>query len=285
MNEFDGVVSVDWLSEQLVTNDDLVLLQTAMANPFTGERPAIGERVIPAARHFDFERVFCDLKNPLPHTMPSAEDFEREARRLGINNRSVIVVYDDQGIYCSPRVWWMFKAMGHRQVYVLDGGLPAWIHKGFDHEVGFSKTHTDGDFEARYQSELVLDLSALLEVRENANCQVVDARSQGRFYGVEAEPREGVRQGHIPKSKNLPFDNVLSEGHLQSRKMLSALFEDLDLDKAEHVIFSCGSGVSACILALAAYRVGYMNLAIYDGSWSEWGANEMLPIEVGKVSE
>ena len=280
MNEVSGaLVDVQWLKHQLRNNDDLVLLHTSMANPITGEAPVIGERVIPTAMHFDFEQEFCDLASDLPHTMPSAEIFETHARLMGIDKNSTIVVYDDHGIYCSPRVWWMFKTMGHQQVYVLNGGLPAWAKHGFDCQSGFSEVAKEGNFNAISVQGLMLDLKSLLLVKETPGVDVVDARSAGRFYANEPEPRVGVRGGHIPNSKNIPFNNVLNNEGMQSTDVLLSLFKEQGLDMDRKLIFSCGSGVTACILALAAYQVGYTNIAVYDGSWSEWGANDALPIE------
>ena len=261
-----GLVEVDWLSHQLATNDDVLVLHTAMTNPFSREKPLIGERVIPCARHVDIEQVFCDPDNPLPHTMPSADEFERQVRRLGINRNTVLIVYDDEGIYCSPRVWWMFKTMGHQQIYVLNGGLPAWLNRGFSYESGFSKTTTEGNFEVNYDPNLTLDLTGLLHVIDDANTKVVDARSSGRFYGNEQEPRVGVRQGHIPGSKSLPFEKLLGQGYMEARPRLANHFKALNLDKENRLIFSCGSGVTACVLALAAYEIGYSLICVYDGS-------------------
>jgi thiosulfate/3-mercaptopyruvate sulfurtransferase len=284
-SDLSALVDVHWLSGQMKTNNHLVVLHTSMKNPMTGKSPIIGERVIPTARHFDFEHVFCDTSSELPHTMPSALEFEKRAQQLGVNNNSIIVVYDDVGLYCSPRVWWMFRAMGHQNVYVLDGGLPAWLSQNYSCQTAFSECGIEGDFLVKSEHQLVLNLEQMLSALETAMPCVVDARSAGRFEGTDPEPRNGVRRGHIPKAKNIPFGYVLDNGYLKQPEALLQVFRQQNLNVNDELIFSCGSGVTACILALAAYQVGYRKTSVYDGSWSEWGANKNLALELGKSVE
>jgi thiosulfate/3-mercaptopyruvate sulfurtransferase len=280
-HRLNALVDAQWLKINIESNDRLVVLHTSMMNPMTGELPVIGEQVIPMARHFDFETIFCDTKNDLPHTMPSAVEFEEQARELGINKDSIIVVYDDAGLYCSPRVWWMFRAMGHKQVYVLNGGFPAWNRFSDDCEKGFSRVSYTGDFCVRYDERLMINLEQVLSLLEEG-AVVVDARSAGRFEGVEPEPRSGIRSGHIPKSKNIPFSDLIVDGYMKPLEALTKEFEQRHLDADNALVFSCGSGVTACILALAANQLGYSNVSVYDGSWSQWGSDQSLPVALGK---
>jgi thiosulfate/3-mercaptopyruvate sulfurtransferase len=223
--------------------------------------------------------VFCKPNSILPHMMPAQELFQQEARKLGINADSVVIVYDDVGLYASPRAWWMFRAMGHAQVAVLDGGLPKWIKE----ERGIIKQYDnsrDGNFLANLDTGLFCDFEVVLKGLYEPGCQILDARSAGRFKGIDAELRPGVRPGHMPNAKNLPFPEGLSGGELKSAEELSDLFSQL-IEKDQKIITSCGSGITACILTLAATVAGYENLAVYDGSWAEWGLPSKLPVVTG----
>ena len=211
--------------------------------------------------------------------LPDAELFTKEAQRLGINKDSLIVIYDSFGIRSSARAWWMFRAMGHQDVAVLDGGLPAWLEGG--HEVSSAEMmlNEPGDFVAEYQPELVKDRLQVEDSIHSSHSKVLDVRSQGRFDGTAPEPRPELRGGHIPGSSCLPFEMLVGDGHMISTRELEALFDErLEGDQA--LIFSCGSGVTAAILALGADLIGRTNYAVYDGSWSEWGLPELeLPVD------
>ncbi len=270
------IITVDQLWN-IKDTKQLVVLHTSMANPISGEMPSAPSGYILQACHFDFENVFCDPSSSLPHTMPTPKTFETEAQKLGLNKDSMIVVYDDIGLYSAPRVWWMFKTMGHDSVFVLDGGLPKWIEKGLP-LTSLSTPSQMGNFIANYQSHYLVDKQQLIKQLDSENSVVIDARSADRFYKRVAEPRVGVRAGHIPNSINLPFNDLLHGGKLRPISELKELFGQLLPKKTDSIYFSCGSGVSACIVALAAQHAGLQNLAVYDGSWTEWGGDFTLPI-------
>ncbi|QSQ26149.1 sulfurtransferase [Pyxidicoccus parkwayensis] len=225
---------------------------------------------IPGAHVFDLDGAFSDHAQSLPHMMPAPSDFEREARRLGVNRDSLVVVYDRVGLYSSPRAWWMFKAMGHAQVAVLDGGLPAWIEAGHPTSTDAAHIAREGDFVAKPVGNAFCDAETVERALNDANYAVLDARSQGRFEGRDPEPRAGLRQGHMPNAVNLPFMDVQVKGHAKSPSELKALFES-KVGSRRKLVFSCGSSVTACVDALAATLAGYSDIQVYDGSWSEWG--------------
>lgn len=268
------LVSVEWLAEYL-NADNLVILDASM-KPVT----SMGNEVstddmsyIKGARRFDFDKDIRDKNTDLPHMMPTADVFTEEAQKLGINKDSAIVVYDYVGVYSSPRAWWMFRAMGHasRQVAVLDGGLPAWKKAGLpvDAQPEYVAKQR-GNFVAHPQEGLFCDANHVLAVIDDPNFAIIDARSHGRFKGTEPEPRPGLRGGHIPNSLNLPFSEIVINGFVLPTTQLDSIFSEL-VKKNQKLIFSCGSGATACILALAADLTGHPNISVYDGSWAEWG--------------
>ena len=233
------------------------------------------------AQHFDFDQKICEPGAEYPHTMPSAELFQSSVTALGISTDSKIVVYDGMGMFASPRAWWMFKAMGHPQVSVLNGGLPAWQAEGFALNTEPPKVTPRGDFVAKYDSSLFSDTETVLMALQDDGARVLDARSAGRFAGNEAEPRAGLRGGHMPGAKNLPFTNLLQDGFLKPATELKDQLAAVAKPE-QRLIFSCGSGVTACHLALAAEVAGYPQLSVYDGSWCEWGARPELPVTIDR---
>lgn len=271
------LVSIPWLSSHL-SHPDLVILDASM-KPIgsVGAAPASPEAWLPNARVFDFDTRICERSSSLPHMMPTPETFETEVRALGVSRHSQIVVYDKVGIFSSPRAWWMFKAMGHDAVAVLDGGLPAWVAAGLATESTPRRVAPAGNFIARPRPGLFVDADHVASALANPAVAVLDARSEGRFHGREPEPRQGLRSGHMPNAVNVPFGSVQSQGKMKSPEEIGALFA-AKVGQRERLVFSCGSGVTACTLALAAELLGYSNKAVYDGSWSEWGLPSARPV-------
>jgi len=275
----NAIVSCDWLHQHLYNAHLVVLNATIPKATVKKEASKKEEPVIPSARFFDIKGVFSDREAEFPNTMVSTETFEVEVQKLGINQDSCIVVYDEHGVYSSPRAWWMFKAMGFNNVAVLDGGLPQWKASDFETASASEEKNFKGNFKAKPNPHLFVDFKYVLNSIEHQQSEILDARSSGRFEGTAPEPRTGVRSGHIPSAKSLPYTTLLNEHILKNKEILQTLYKEVNPEN-KPMVFSCGTGITACVLALGAEIAGYQHLVVYDGSWTEWGSLVDLPIEV-----
>ena len=275
------LVSTDWLAAHLA-DPTLRVLDASWYLP-AQNRDAKAEYAaahIPGARFFDIDEI-ADLSVPLPHMAPPVEKFTSRLRGLGVGDGHQVVVYDGAGIFSAARVWWTFRLMGLTRVAVLDGGLPKWRAEG--HPL----TDAPPDLRAphltpRLQPQLVKSAAQVLAASQGANAQIIDARSAARFRGEAPEPRAGLRGGHIPGSRNVPFTDVLNpDGTMKSAEALRAAFAAAGVDLSKPLITSCGSGVTAAVLSLALEHMGHRDHALYDGSWAEWGQPGDLPVATG----
>lgn len=269
------VVSADWLKSHLTAPDVRVLDCTYFmpGSPKTG-RQAYDAQHIPGARFFDIDDV-ADTTINLPHMLPPPEKFSSRVRKLGLGDGHRVICYDQNGFLASARVWWMFRVMGHGDVAVLDGGFSAWRNAGGAVEDLPPHFLADRHFTVRPRRDLVRDLAQMKDVVAARTTQVVDARSGPRFRAEAPEPRPGLRGGHIPGSLNAYYgDLIAADGRLKPEAEMRAVFEAAGVDLAKPIINSCGSGVTAAILALAQSMLGHGDAAVYDGSWTEWGAPE-----------
>ncbi|PQJ78284.1 sulfurtransferase [Polaribacter porphyrae] len=274
----NNIVSVDWLYQHL--NDKNIIILNATIAKVTSKKDDINaERKyqIQGARFFDIKNKFSDIKAPFPNTVLSPKEFEDKAQLLGINKDSCIVVYDDLGIYSSPRVWWLFQLMGFNNIAVLNGGFPEWKSKKYPIEEQQNRQVNKGNFLVDYQSEKITYTKDVLNATTNKHFLIVDARSKGRFYATEPEPRKGLQGGHIPNSVNLPHLEIINDGKIISKAKLEHTFNQINPTN-KNLIFSCGSGITASILALGATLAKQKNIAVYDGSWTEWASTNNLPI-------
>ena len=270
------LVSTRWLADHLGA-ENLVVLDASLPKAGMGE-DSLTDKVIQGARFMDLKNKWAEKGARFPNTMLGATDFQQAARDLGLSNSSAIVVYDQHGIYSSARAWYMFRSMGHSNVAVLDGGLPAWDREGLPMETKKDYTGAKGDFSSAPKTKHFVSVREVQDQLEDDTKLLLDARAEDRFYGRVEEPRAGLRSGHIPNSISLPFGFLQRDGHMKDEASLKAIFENR-APGPESLICSCGSGITACVLALGAEIIGRKQVYVYDGSWSEWGSLPELPIE------
>jgi thiosulfate/3-mercaptopyruvate sulfurtransferase len=278
------LVSTEWLAAQLARpqseHSGVRVLDGSwhMPNLERDPRREFEEGHIPGAAFFDIDGI-ADRSTSLPHMLPSAAQFARQVGELGISNRDLVVVYDVRGVVSAARVWWTFRAMGHDRVAVLDGGLRKWKAEGREVETGPAKV-APVRFRAQLRRAIVRNLE---QVRRNIGTrreQVLDARSRGRFAGTEPEPRAGLRGGHIPGSLNLPYDALYQpDGTMLPPEELRHAFAASGVNPARPVATTCGSGITASVLALGLHLIGHRKVAVYDGSWTEWAGHPDTPVE------
>jgi len=287
MVDFDkeALVSTQWLADNFDA-PDLRVVDASYYLPGEGLDPRreFEAQHIPGAVFFDID----DIKDPgsdLPHMLPPPHIFSSKVRKLGLGDGLRLVIYDQRGIWSAPRVWWTFRYFGHHEVAVLDGGLPKWLNEGrpvAEGPAGPEERH----FTPRVNSFVLRDRGQILDNLADRREQVLDARAAARFEGQAPEPRQGLRAGHIPGSRNLPFTQIVdqSEQTLLDVPQLRQRLTAAGIDLKRPVVTTCGSGVTAAVLALALHRVGHRDVALYDGSWSEWGLDGDTPVETGPAT-
>jgi thiosulfate/3-mercaptopyruvate sulfurtransferase len=265
------LVETDWLAERLKAPDIVVIdatlyLPTTPRNAYEEYRNAH----IPGAIFFDIEEL-SDATNPMPHMLPSPEKFASRVKQMGIGDGTRVIAYDTQNMSSAARAWWMFRVMGHDDVAILNGGLPKWRAENRPIETVEPPRRTERHFTIRKNSALVRDMSDVKGLIGSDKAQIVDARSAGRFAGTEPEPRNVPRVGHMPGAKNLPYTELIrADGTFKSAEEIAATLSAHDIDPNQPVVASCGSGVTACVIAFALTRLDKNHAAVYDGSWTEW---------------
>lgn len=300
----EPVVSVDWLHSNL-KQPHIKVLDASWYMPNEQRNPLQEYQVahIPGALFFDVDGI-SDRTTNLPHMLPSEEAFAAAVSALGIENKDGVVVYDGKGIFSAARVWWMFRVFGHDRVWVLDGGLPRWRASGYDVESSASgdailKASAASEaiekvyqrqavapisFLTKFQPHLVWTLNQVWKNIEETTYQHIDARSKARFDGVAPEPRKGIRSGHVPGSKCIPFSQMLDGSQtLLSNEELKKKFDQEGISLDKPIVTSCGTGVTACILALGLHRLGKTDVPVYDGSWTEWGGHPDVPVSTSEA--
>lgn len=283
MTNNDPLVTTEWLKANLDAPNLKVVDGTWIPDwvaPRGTARSNYLQKHIPSAVYFDIDEI-CDKNSTLPHMLPSEKVFSEEVGKFGISNDDLVIVYDANNYMASARVWWMFRAMGHENVLVLDGGLSSWLKTYEDSLEQGDWQITPRNFRARSMPDLIADTNSVSQTsskNQGSHTRILDARPAGRFHGTEPEPRENLRSGHIPNSINIPHNKVIdSEGLILKSSELQSIFSEV----TKKSICTCGSGVSAAVLALAMARLGKFDVSVYDGSWCAWAQNSEHPIATG----
>ncbi len=275
------LVSTDWLAAHL-NDPDLRIFDASyyLADMGRDARTEYDAAHIPGARFFDIDEI-SDARSELPHMVPPPEKFVSRMRAMGVGDGHQVVVYDGAGIFSAARVWWLFRLMGKTDIAVLDGGFPKWQAEGHPVE-DLPPVTRDRHITVSRQNHLVRDVTQVAAAAKLGDHEILDARSPGRFKGEEPEPREGLRSGHIPGSKNIHYRTLLNDdGTMKDPSDLQAVFDAAGVDLSKPVITTCGSGVTAAIISLALERLSHDRHALYDGSWAEWGMYGDLKVETG----
>jgi thiosulfate/3-mercaptopyruvate sulfurtransferase len=278
------VVSAEWLQNELGA-EDLKVVDASFYLP-AQNRDADAEYLaghIPGAVRFDHDKI-ADHSTGLPHMVPTPEVFAQAVGKMGIKATDRIVIYDGPGIFSAPRGWWLFRIMGAKTVYVLDGGLDGWKAEGRPLETAVPRP-APVTFDADLQFDKVIDFHSMLSIVTEGKRQVADARSAGRFTGQEPEPRAGLRSGHMPGARSLPSGMFSANGKLRTLPELRKAIEDSGIDMGRPVVTSCGSGITAAIITLALESLGHEDNALYDGSWTEWGGRPEAPVVTGPADQ
>lgn len=277
----DPLVSAEWLKDNMSAPDVRVVDATWLLSWIKHETTAYDawkREHIPRSVYFDIDEI-ADANSPYPHMMPDAVKFSSRMRKLGIGDGNRVVIYDRGKFLASARAWWMLRVMGHKDVKVLDGGLNAWKAAGGEIE-DLPTPPGERHFTPRVRSDLLMEARALEQLAGTGNIQLIDARQEERFMGVGAEPREGLPSGHIPGSVNIPMGAVLeSDGRMKPASELKAILPD----NSKPIVTTCGSGVAACVVALAYARMGNWDVSVFDGSWTEWASDPSRPIVRGQA--
>jgi len=278
----DPIVSPQWLAERLDAPDIRIIDATwFMPNDGRNARALYAERRIPGAVFFDIDEI-ADTTSDLPHMLPPPEKFASRMKKAGIGDGARVVVYDNHGIFSAPRVWWTFRVMGHEDVVVLDGGFPAWERAGYAIETGPPQTRMERHFTPRVRTDLVRDIGAVKRLVETQRGPILDARPAPRFRGETPEPRAGLKSGHMPGALSVPSGSLVNEnGQLRSAEELDQIFAAAGPNATNGAVCTCGSGITAAIIALALARLGHWDAAVYDGSWAEWGSRDDTAIVTG----
>ena len=283
MDDPKTLVSTDWLAAH-IKDPDLRIIDGSWFLPQMGRdaKADYDKAHIPGARFFDIDEI-SDNRSELPHMAAPVEKFISRMRAMGIGDGHQIVVYDQMGVFSAPRVWWNFRLMGKTDIAVLDGGLPKWIAEGREIE-DLPPMMRDRHITVQRQANLVKDVTQVAHASKLGDYEIVDARAHGRFIGEEEEPRPNLRKGHIPGSKNVPWMTLVNDDNtMKSPEELRAVFAAAGVDLSKPAITTCGSGVNACMLALALERAGNDNWSVYDGAWAEWGMFNDLRVATGEA--
>lgn len=279
----DPLVSPAWLAERLDAPDIRVVDATwFMPNDARDAKALFAERRIPGAIFFDIDEI-ADLSSDLPHMLPPPEKFASRMKKAGVGDGTRVIIYDNHGLMSAARVWWTFRVFGHEDVAVLDGGFPAWERAGYEIETGAPRSRMERHFTPRVRNDLVRSLADVQRAIDGGGkTPILDARAAPRFKGEAPEPRAGLRSGHMPGALNVPFGALLNaDGTMRPAGELKQLFEGSGLKGNAAPICSCGSGITAAVVALALARTGRWDAAVYDGSWTEWGGHPDTKVVTG----